>query len=396
MTSQNICQHEVLLYESSSHATEAKFKRSPVAQRAKAATTSKSGEENVLPASFPAPLVLAEDDLAYDPKSPPQSLLSWTRLKERNQVTRRRNIIYLASPPTIGAEVKHMQGWSKPRLEGTIRKPKVEDVKAYLAAFYDGLEVKLLPAKSLAFTSWDDSKDEKIIGLRTQSEVIQVRSRASDDAFTHQLNLNDILDVAIAVLPADAYAILFLVEQDLYEDEDDDFACGRAYGGSRVAVVSSARYNPALDETANVERVHAWPASHCGLYMEGFSTSQEQQSEKSAMRAAVEAYTTKSLTSSSSISGSWLGRVCRTASHELGHCFGIAHCVYYACVMQSTASMQEDVRQPLYLCPVDLAKLQQATGKSNNERHKALLEFCQMYDTVPMFAAFSAWLRYQL
>jgi archaemetzincin len=33
----------------------------------------------------------------------------------------------------------------------------------------------------------------------------------------------------------------------------------------------------------------------------------------------------------------------------LGHCFGIAHCVYYACSMQGTASIIENSKQPLYL-----------------------------------------------
>jgi hypothetical protein len=58
----------------------------------------------------------------------------------------------------------------------------------------------------------------------------------------------------------------------------------------------------------------------------------------------------------------WLGGVCRTASHELGHCFGIDHCVYCACAMQGSASLAEDARQPIYFCPLDLAKLLHATG----------------------------------
>ena len=62
--------------------------------------------------------------------------------------------------------------------------------------------------------------------------------------FKAQLNLNDILDAAISALPEDAYALLLLVQKDLFEEEKDDFCCGRAYGGSRVAVASSARQNP--------------------------------------------------------------------------------------------------------------------------------------------------------
>jgi archaemetzincin len=61
------------------------------------------------------------------------------------------------------------------------------------------------------------------------------------------MNPGDLLDAAISILPDGAYAHLFLVHQDLFESPEDKFVCGRAYGASRVAVVSIARYNPSLD-----------------------------------------------------------------------------------------------------------------------------------------------------
>ena len=65
------------------------------------------------------------------------------------------------------------------------------------------------------------------------SSCIGLLSRATPKGnFTHQLNLNDLLDAAIDILPDDAYALLMMVEHDMFEDEDDDFVCGRAYGGS--------------------------------------------------------------------------------------------------------------------------------------------------------------------
>ena len=96
----------------------------------------------------------------------------------------------------------------------------------------------------------------------------------------------------------------------------------------------------------------------------------------------------------SQISSLWLSRVCQTASHELGHCFGMEHCVYYACVMQATASLPEDVRQPPYLCPVDLAKVLRATGSDERERYEALLAFCGRHEggAAGWFKAFQAWI----
>ena len=70
------------------------------------------------------------------------------------------------------------------------------------------------------------------------------------------------------------------------------------------------------------------------------------------------------------------------------------HCVYYACVMQATASLPEDVRQPPYLCPVDLAKMLRATGADEGERYEALLAFCGRHEggAAGWFTAFQAWI----
>jgi len=161
---------------------------------------------------------------------------------------------------------------------------------------------------------------------------------------------------------------------DLYESDDDDFCCGRAWGASRVAIVSGARYQPILDVVHAVDRQHVWPASHCRTFVETLSQSNlKKQSEKpkhvrggtahlyaSPLSKALEAhratYTTTSW-SETGLQNTFLFRLCRTVSHELGHCFGLDHCMYKACVMQGTASVAEDMRQPPYLCPVCEAKL---------------------------------------
>ena len=96
------------------------------------------------------------------------------------------------------------------------------------------------------------------------------------------------------------------------------------------------------------------------------------------------------------LEGLWLGRICRTGGHEVGHCFGIGHCVYYACSMQGTASIIEDSRQPPYLCPVDLEKILKATGADVIERYEALLEFCRKFGEVHLFAAYAAWIRHRI
>ena len=52
-----------------------------------------------------------------------------------------------------------------------------------------------------------------------------------------------------------------------------------------------------------------------------------------------------------------LRRALKLSAHELGHMFGLQHCVFYECLMNGTNSLAELDGQPLHLCPVCLAKL---------------------------------------
>ncbi|RDW94619.1 hypothetical protein BP5796_00382 [Coleophoma crateriformis] len=450
------CNHAALVLEPTRHAREVGYSRPSQKERA-AATTSqgtlkssgkpKPGTSQISPrlsdpATFPAALLLPGDDLAQDPKYPPQSRRAWTREKDRNKVTPERNVIYIAAPPKVDFQKDEIKRWTRPRdvlgVEATsASEPDISAIVSYVAAFYHGIPVKELK-DTLKFTKWDkgaartkgntSSRSPNYIGLNTSSECTRIRVRATPEGdFSHQLNLSDLLDAAIYCLPSDAYAIFLLVDHDLFEDDDDLFVCGRAYGGSRVAVISTARYRPELDLVQEVEREHAWPASHCETYLQRCcgeirkpaqtkstsiqkgdksrpisicSSDEEMETSISPIRAAVSAHQfSASLVNSptsETLSGLWLGRVCRTVSHELGHCFGMDHCVYYACVMQGSSSIIEDARQPPYLCPVDLSKVLEATGVNQQAHYQAMLAFCDQYHSIHLFAAYGAWIRMQL
>ncbi|TEY53498.1 hypothetical protein BOTCAL_0246g00130 [Botryotinia calthae] len=406
--------------------------------------------------TFPAPLGLKGDALEIDPKELGQTFRGWERGKHRNAVPRvedgGRRIIYVLGPPGVdGEEIgKYMKGWEEcegeRRRGGTggedAEKEKREmddwmlDVISYLQAFYHGLPVKQMDSSLLQFTPWEatsppskskskskpkskaisKNKPPTYIGLRTSTSKTGIRYRSTpSSSFSHQLNLSDLLDLAIDILPPDAYALLMLVNHDLYEDDDDEFVCGRAYGGSRVAVVSTARYKPDLDTMQEIERIHAWPGSHCieytnelyGIKKGKRKKGEEENKEEHAIAGSplVRAVTRQNVLPPLSLSSTpaedalkdlFLSRICRTASHELGHCFGIAHCTYYACCMQGSASIQEDARQPPYLCPVDLKKVVTATGVDVRERYEALLGFCERHGSAHMFVAFGEWIRGRL
>lgn len=480
------CQHKTLQLEPSAYAREVGFEWASPAQRLAAAT--RSGRVPVLPAasggstgdrqkasvradkvardllaSFPGPLVLPTDDLAWDPEYERQSFQAWCDDETRNRPTRARKTLYVAGVPEITDEVGFMRDWRRatPKAGGAsssfpeLKTPDLDDYVAYLRAFYHGFVVKPFPQK-LRFVAWQQktrSKKYQYIGLANEAGTCtRIRARVSPDGvFSRQLNLEDVLDAEISLLPHDAYAMALVVDHDLYEDEEDDFCCGRAYGLNRVCVVSTARYHPILDEELGLEGAgqdntldreqqepqeqqqqpqeqHWWPASHCRAFVEAqvaaadvhrgtrIIGSSTVSVSRAPMRAAIQAARRVGPDTSTNTSPQpsnsaehlrtlWLARLVRTVSHELGHNLFLDHCVYYACMMQSTTGMAEDLRQPPYLCPVCLAKVShkvavELQGGSEAaraayvlERYEALAQVCDRWKEVGLFAGFQAWLR---
>jgi len=406
-----MCEHWTLICSISPYATASSHHAYTDSQLVTAATGKRKLPGSYLTnnalEAFPAPLILPGDDIDCDPKYPPQSFRSWLNLGVRNHVTSRRNVIYLAAAPDIDVDVAFMRDWQHPRLGRNTRRVRpasgplfcylcvqnanpmgadgvdVNVIAAYLRTFYHGLEVKVLPQR-LYFTSWEDessarrgcsTQNQKCqqVGLSTGGEIVRIRVRSTPPADTvsppqlfaypYQLNLNDLTDVAMDILPSDAYALLLMTAHDIYESDDDDFCCGRAWGASRVAIVSSARYHTIMDDLHDVDGEHVWPASHCKAFVDeisaqgqaGISGKSGRKAMKGskaaneptlslastplqkALNAHLHAFST-GITPDANAASTLLFRLCRTTSHELGHCFGLDHCMYKACVMQGSGS----------------------------------------------------------
>lgn len=344
----------------------------------------KAGSSTISATAYPAPLVLPDDLLTDSEENDPQSFQDFMDEKDRNPVTPHRKTIYLVPPPKIDKSVAHMNTWARPESS-----PKLEQIREYVAAFYHGMPVRIYkgPMKYI--------KSKSGIDLLFGDQLLDIRTRACPDrSFKQQLNLNDLIDVLINMLPKDAYAIMMITDHDIYEDDDDDYVCGRAYGGSRAGLVSIARYNPAIND--GVDHTHAWPASHCQSYINqcltesGIQIKKRKIEQTGAIREAIDTYRRKT----SEPDKLWLARVCKTVTHELGHCLGMDHCCYYACLMQGTCNAMEDARQPPYFCPIDERKLLSATGSEAEHRNRAMIDMLQKpeWSSEPMFAAYEKWL----
>ncbi|KAF3044875.1 Archaemetzincin-1 [Didymella keratinophila] len=385
------CKHQILQLAPSPFAEHAGYTQSALEDR-RVATASRSEAQkatakiNDSSSTFPAPLVLPYDDLNYDPDYKTQDFTQWHQYKSRNIVTASKQTIYIARVPELTENVNYMHDWTMPSVKSDdydlamrAQSPPIEDFIDYVSAFYHGMHIKELPLQ-LKWTSWHANRKPhlqrsipKYVALQHGEETTRVRTRfPPDGVFQAQLNLNDILDGVMRILPNDAHAICLLVDHDMWE-EDDDFCCGRAYGGSGVAVVQTARYNPALDAQQGIDREHMWPLSHCKAFIDNICLTEDlaprkptqrqiRDSRSGLMRRAFDAASTWACAAGyrENEDALWFSRLARTVSHEIAHCFAFDHCVFYACNSQGTAGMKEDVRQPPYLCPVCEAKLSYA------------------------------------
>ncbi|KAF2622053.1 hypothetical protein BU25DRAFT_435123 [Macroventuria anomochaeta] len=163
----------------------------------------------------------------------------WLPMKSRNTMTDTRRIsLFVARVPQASKEMDFMREWIVPHLDEApttqLSSLDTELFVEYFRAFYHGMDLRILPNK-FSWTSWDKSiypnrraNLPKHVGLTDSNQSttrIRVRSVAHK-SITAQLNLNGILDTAISILPADAYALRLLVDHDIYENDDDDFCCG--------------------------------------------------------------------------------------------------------------------------------------------------------------------------
>lgn len=186
--------------------------------------------------------------------------------------------------------------------------PSLKALREYTAAYFQ-CETKVAPLI-----------DPKIIGAR---------SRVNPHSGKQQLLCGDVMGYLKRRLPKDAFCVLAVTMIDLYPDEDWNFVFGMASLSERVGVFSFARHDPAFfGETSD----------------------------------APEGDTDRLV----------LSRSYKVLSHEIGHMFGIRHCVHYHCNMNGSNSLAESDQAPLWLCPVCLRKMQTAVGFDPLERNLAL------------------------
>lgn len=139
------------------------------------------------------------------------------------------------------------------------------------------------------------------------------------------------------LVPEDSVCILGMTMGDLYPDDSWNYVFGQSTFTRRVAVSSFTRYFAAF-----------WG---------------EDETDATRQRA--------------------LRRSLKVTSHELGHAFGLPHCIEFECNMNGSNSLDESDRRPLVLCPPCLKKLQWNIGFDTLERCRRLLGFYREHGLGP-------------
>jgi archaemetzincin len=79
----------------------------------------------------------------------------------------------------------------------------------------------------------------------------------------------------------------------------------------------------------------------------------------------------------------YLKRACKVLNHEIGHIFGLAHCIYYDCGMNGFNSLREGDEKPIHYCPVCLHKLWWNLGFDVIRRYERLAAFYRKHGLEP-------------
>lgn len=214
--------------------------------------------------------------------------------------------------------------------------PCLATLAAGVQAFF-GLQCVVLPMISL-----------------TQLEArghVRIRRRGA------QMNASDINKNLKSLLPSDGFTLCAVTMADVWKG-DMNYLFGLAFLQAHVGVFSFHRHQPHSPlcefHHGHLERQ---PGDEVVLLRRGFAT----------------------------------------LTHELGHTFGLKHCIYFSCLMQGANSLEEAEGRITDLCPCCLRKLLWATNAESGDfvraRYERLLAF---YDGRTGFERHRAFVRRRL
>ena len=256
------------------------------------------------------------DDWLRNHPTPPEPFLAWQTKLSRNDVTSTRNTIYILPLGEFFNHGSHLAA------KGSAGIKFLNDLEVYTTLFFTSMNVKLLAEVPLAN-----------LKCKTRNHTV------SEGVKRPQLHVTGIFSFLKNMIPDDAYCVLGVTMVDLYPKESWNFVFGRAMLQDRIGVFSFARHHPNFFDGAK----------------------------------SIDVSTLHELTSDEYQLLQW--RAIKVLTHEIGHMFGLQHCVYFSCLMNGSNSAEEGDQAFTFLCPICLRKLQFAIQFKFLARYKGLMKF---------------------
>jgi len=171
-------------------------------------------------------------------------------------------------------------------------------------------------------------------------------------------------------MPQNTLAVLALTMHDLFEVRDDRSQYWGRATGDGFAIASGFRFIPPQISVSRQFREVAQAAAVGG--QAGLSGRRSLRAGKGKEQCPIKA--------ACGISRKELARFLNVAAHELCHVFGIDHCSYYKCLMNSCKPDPAELDGTLHLCVICLRKLQSAVDLQDLiGRYERLLAFLQKH-----------------
>ena len=205
-------------------------------------------------------------------------------LERPNRPTPERRTLVLCPLGNFPFDVIELGG-----LVGLVRTPPLGELADLLSTSF-GLPVEVLPERPL---------ESRLFLSRRRGDVLQV-------------DVHSLLEDLAPELPEHAYAMLALVNIDLYASPEQHYAFGWSMHRGRLGVASFARFNPSLD---------------------GGGVRPDDLDRVICHRSA------------------------RLLAHEVAHMFGLAHCTYFRCLLGPVDVLADLDALAAHLCPVCRMKL---------------------------------------
>ena len=223
---------------------------------------------------------------------------------------------------------------------------KYDDLIEYSKCFFSSDSVKVMSHKINVKLERKQNKRGYGFDFNATYDNVTRKLSVRHDETTNstQILAQSLFKLLNSIKPNDASCLIAFTEYDLYADFTDLFVAGLCDGDLRVGVFSCFRYHPKL--------------KYC----------EENWFDAKIAKNKLDK-------DASSIYNVMLERSCKLLVHETCHLLGLEHCVYMDCCMNGSGHLEEDFRQSMFLCPVDLKKLSLIIDFDPIDRYERMREF---------------------